>query len=185
MKLLLSLAPPPRGLCWVSRPPAPQLPHPWGRPCPAAPAPRPVQSPTSRPRPPSWGPGRLRRRAVLPLGPLGPSSVGGAAGDQRLSGSLRGPHFAPEGISVKSLLSGKDGTPAPRRSPARPLKPRGSPDRCGRGGSAPPPGILQVEPPGWLGRVGLPDLPRVARLGLSPLLSASRFGLSAFLSPGC
>lgn len=100
-------------------------------------------------------------------------SRGGRGGDQGLSASLRGPHFAPQGIFVKSLLARKEGTPASLVEPRRGLRsPKGPGTGEGRGGSAPTP-IVQVEPPRWLGRAGLSNLLRVEPLGLSPLLGSS------------
>lgn len=84
------------------------------------------------------GVGRLRCRAVLPWGLWAPAARGGAGGDQRLPSPLRGPHLTPQGISVESLRSGTEGTPASLVEPRRGL---GSPKCLGAdaGGAAQPP----------------------------------------------
>lgn len=64
------------------------------------------------------GLGHLRCRAVLSLGPPGPSSAGGAGGYQRLSSPLRGPHLTPQGISPwKVCAPEKKELPPPWWSP--------------------------------------------------------------------
>lgn len=169
-------APPPGGLCRVSRLPAPQLPDP-GQALPRCPS-----APPSQPRALPLGLGHRAGPGVPEPTMSGCPSRGGRGGDQGLSASLRGPHFAPQGIFVKSLLARKEGTPASLVEPRRGLRsPKGPGTGEGRGGSAPTP-ILQVEPPRWLGRAGLSNLLRVEPLGLSPLLGSSLRSLCLSLS---
>lgn len=116
-------------------------------------------------------------------GPLGPSSAGGAGGDQRRPGPLRGPHLTPRGISVESLRSGKEGAPASLVEPRRGLR---SPKCLGAdaGGAARPPG-----PAGGatsvVGASGSLQSPPAWHQWVSSPLSSFWFGLTASLFLGC